>query len=217
MTTGRQSTKFELMSNLRTAKAFELLSMFGIFLISLFVVGLAIGLMIVWSVFGRATARQNRLDALKDATRFGGVVSAQRLLVIRAIDDEASLVLALGAIFNYLTARSIALVAILFMLSIPILQMPIISSWISLWALRVLLLGFLAFTIMLLGAFMVSRSVHGRELAVSPIECQMNTQSAPDAIRLSGVITLVSHKYVKSLRHGIYEHDNCAKAISDWV
>jgi len=45
----------------------------------------------------------------------------------------------------------------------------------------------------------------------------MNTQSAPDAIRLSGVITLVSHKYVKSLRHGIYEHDNCAKAISDWV
>jgi hypothetical protein len=64
---------------------------------------------------------------------------------------------------------------------------------------------------------MVSRMVHGRELAISPMECQINTQSAPDATDLSQVVTLVSRKYVKSLRHGIYEHENCASAISDWV
>src|SRR5215468_3698875 len=49
----------------------------------------------------RSTARQTQLNALKDATQLGERVSAKRLLVIRAIDDEASLVLALGAIFNY--------------------------------------------------------------------------------------------------------------------
>ena len=69
--------------------------MFGIFSIFLFVVELATSLMITWVVFGRATVRQNQLDALKEVTRLG-VVSAQRLLVIRAIDDEASLVLALA-------------------------------------------------------------------------------------------------------------------------
>jgi hypothetical protein len=178
----------------------------------------AIGLMVPWVVFGRATARQNQLDALKEATRLGE--SPQRLLVIRAIDDEASLALALGAIFNYLTARSIAfLYLFLFsLLSFVVLHPGIISRFLwELWALRALGEGFFALTIMLLGALIVSRSVHGRELAVSPIECQINTQSAPDADDLSKVITLVSHRDVKSLRHGIYEHENCAKAISDWV
>src|SRR5215471_5001237 len=42
----------------------------------------------------RSTARQTQLNALKDATQLGERVSAKRLLVIRAIDDEASLVLA---------------------------------------------------------------------------------------------------------------------------
>jgi hypothetical protein len=64
---------------------------------------------------------------------------------------------------------------------------------------------------------MLARSVHGRELAVSPLECQINTQSTPDAKGLSQIITLVRRTYVKSLRHGIYDHEDCAKTISDWV
>jgi hypothetical protein len=181
----------------------------------------AIGLMVPWVVFGSATARQNQLDALKEATRLGKVVSAQRLLVIRAIDDEASLAMALGAIFNYLTARSIAfLFSLLFTLVTFLILHPGTSRYlwdIPLWAFRALGEGFFALTIMLLGALIVSRAVHGRELAVSPIECQINTQSVPDADDLSKVITLVSHQNVETLRHGIYEHENCAKAISDWV
>jgi len=74
-----------------------------------------------------------------------------------------------------------------------------------------------AFIIALFGALAVSRSVHGRELAKSPMECQINTQSVPDAVDLSQITTLVWHKYIKTLRHKVYEHDNCAKAISDWV
>ena len=49
------------------------------------------------------------------------------------------------------------------------------------------------------------------------MECQINTQSTPDAKGLSEIITLVRRTYVKSLRHGIYDHEDCAKTISDWV
>ena len=66
-----------------------------------------------WWIVRRAPARQKQLEALKNATRLGEIVSAQRLLVIRAIDDEASLTLALGAIVNYVTARFITYVLLL--------------------------------------------------------------------------------------------------------
>jgi hypothetical protein len=48
-------------------------------------------------------------------------------------------------------------------------------------------------------------------------ELQINTQSAPDAVGLSKIVTLARRAYVKSLRHGIYDHEDCAKTISDWV
>ena len=46
---------------------------------------------------------------------------------------------------------------------------------------------------------------------------QINTQSTPDAKGLLETITLVSQTHVKSLRHGIYDHEDCAKTISDWA
>jgi hypothetical protein len=79
-----------------------------------------------------------------------------------------------------------------------------------------LIYGCSAFAMVLFGMLMVARSAHGRELAVSPMECQINTQSTPDATGTK-IITLVRHTYVKSLRHGIYDHEDCAKTISDWV
>jgi pimeloyl-ACP methyl ester carboxylesterase len=174
-----------------------------------------------WWIVRRASARQNKLDALKNATRLSELGSAQRLLVIRAIDDEASLTLALGAILNYVAARSITFV----LLSYFVLMMPVtllvvdkqLVSWLPEKALRLVFLGCVFLTPMLFGMLLVSRSVHGRELAVSPMECQINTQSAPDAKGLSEIITLVRRSYVKSLRHGIYDHEDCAKTISDWV
>ena len=165
-----------------------------------------------WWIVWRVTARQNKIDALKDATRLG--VSAQRLLVIRAIDDEASLALALGTISNYLAARLITYVLFLAIILTPIL---LYTRWFPNWAYAAMLAGFIVLSITLAGVLVLSRLVHGHEIAVSPLECQINTQSVPDAVNLSQVVTLVSNSYLKSLRHGIYEHENCAKAISDWV
>jgi hypothetical protein len=200
---------------------------FSASLIFLAAVVLPITLMGWYWIEKRATARQTQVEALSGATRIGEAVAPQRLLVIRAIDDEASLILALGAILNYITVKSITLVY--WIISTLALIVPILWLIVFLvtqrspgdhppsWWRDVAALFCSAFIIALFGALAVSRSVHGRELAKSPMECQINTQSTPDAVDLSQIVTLVWHKYIETLRHRIYEHDDCAKAISDWV
>jgi hypothetical protein len=85
------------------------------------------------------------------------------------------------------------------------------------WYERVGQLGIAALILALSGLLAVARTVHGKELAVSPLECQINTQSTPDAVGLSKTVTLVGHPFVQSLRHSIYDHEECARVISDWV
>jgi hypothetical protein len=100
---------------------------------------------------------------------------------------------------------------------VPLFWPIFFSSLTFFWYFDVAQLICSAVIITLLGVFAVSRLVHGQELAKSPMECQINTQSTPDAKGLSEIITLVRRTYVKSLRHGIYDHKDCPKAISDWV
>jgi hypothetical protein len=173
----------------------------------------------------RATARQNQKEALTDATRLGEAVAPQRLLVIRAIDDEASLILAFGTIISYLTTRFIMITYwIMVTLAFTVLplwviirlfaqRLPHFPSWYE----DVAALFCSAVIITLFSVLAVARLVHGLELARSPMECQINTQSTPDAKGLSEIVTLVRRTYVKSLRHGIYDHEDCAKTISGWV
>lgn len=181
----------------------------------------------------RATRRrQNHVEVLRTATRLGEILSAQaqRLLIIRAIDDEASLGLAFGTIVNSFITRAIRYIR-------WIIFGPISAILLSVFVIRYFKLSFedvdmlkkqdwyegaiqvacSALILFLFGLLSVARSAHGRELARSPMECQINTQSAPDAKGLSEIITLVRHTYVKELRHGIYDHEDCAKAISVWV
>jgi hypothetical protein len=167
--------------------------------------------------------RQNRVEALRTATRLGEIVSAQaqRLLIIRAIADEASLGLAFGTIVNYVIARAIQYLRwIVFAPLSPILIVLVLAYFGTeeeAWYQDATLLGCSALILILFGLVSVARTAHGRELGVSPMECQINTQSTPDAKGLSEIITLVRRTYAKSLRHGIYDHEDCAKVISDWV
>jgi hypothetical protein len=191
----------------------------------------------------RAAARQNKVEALSDATRLGEIAPSQRLLIIRAIDDEASLVLAFGTIANYLTTRMITYVWFIIVWVIIVIGSILIPALLSLllvgweeakwsgsaidwvaslvrdwaWYRDLILLICSGLMFFLIGWLMAWRSVHGRELALSPMECQINTQSTPDAVSLSKIVTLVRRTYVKSLRHGIYDHEDCAKAIADWA
>jgi hypothetical protein len=183
----------------------------------------------------RASARQKKVRALSDATRSSEIaLHNARLLIIRAVDDEASLSLAVGTIGNYLTGRAIVylfyivgflpgIVLVVFVTQAQIRELLGWKvSWIGvsgtvdwLWTTIISVCSLLIF--ILIGVLMAARSVHGRELALSPMECQINTQSTPDAIGLSKVATLVRCTFVKSLRHGIYDHEDCAKVIADWV
>jgi hypothetical protein len=191
----------------------------------------------------QGTARQEQVNALKDATQLGELVSvsAKRLLVIRAIDDEASLALAVGTILSYVTTRFVTYVYILLaLLTAPSLISRIVTPAVGLLAFYVPSLWpswtwlyetdlsislnspaifkiYVASIALLVGLFMIARTVHGIELARSPMECQINTNSTPDAIGLSKIVTLVRRTYVRSMRHGIYDHEDCAKTIANWV
>ena len=176
----------------------------------------------LWWQHGRAPARQRHIDDLNDATRLGEVVSAQaqRLLIIRAIDDEASLTLALGTILGYATTAIIVAICTIISFTfthLNIKSFQLITSFLE-WKIVTLAAYIISVLILsLFGILMLSRAVHGRELAWSPMECQISTHSTPDAIGLSKIVTLVRRTYVKSLRHGIYEHEDCVKTISNWV
>ena len=122
--------------------------------------------------------------------------------------------MALGTILNYLAAWSIPIAFWLYLgmdiLGFVFYLVAILGLrhlfWLPCWR-----QDYLVLIIILFGLLMVSRSVHGHELAVSPMECQINTQSTPDAVGLSKIITLVWRTYVKSLRHKIYDHEDCLK------
>jgi hypothetical protein len=169
--------------------------------------------------------RKNHVEGLRAATRLGEIVSAQaqRLLIIRAIDDEASLGLAFGTIVNYVVTRAITYVRwtllapmslLLMLILIHVFRIPFLEE---LWYEDAFYVGCSALLLIMFGLLSAARSAHGYELARSPMELQINTQSAPDARGLSQIVTLVRRTYVKSLRHGIYDHEDCAKTISDWV
>jgi len=189
---------------------------------------------ISWYLFSKRADRRrhNNVEALRTATRLGEIVSAQaqRLLIIRAIDDEASLVLAFSTIVNSFITRAIRYIRWVIFGPISAILLSLIVIWYfklsfeekdmlkrQEWyedAIQVVCCALILFLFALLS---VARSAHGRELARSPMECQINTQSTPDAKGLSEISTLASQTHVKSLRHGIYDHEDCAKTISDWA
>ena len=115
-----------------------------------------------------------------DATRLGEIVApqAQRLLIIRAIDDEASLVLALGTIGSYVTSKAIKLVFRgWFWIFVIIIIVAIFIAAFKGKETETSKVVWSALILILLGLYSVARAAHGRELARSPMECQINTHS----------------------------------------
>ena len=186
-----------------------------------------------WYFFSkRATRRrENHVEILRTVTRLGEIVSAQaqRVLIIRAIDDEASLTLALSTIANFFITRAIRYIRWIVFGPVGAILLSVIVTryFVSLgqedslkqigWYEDAIQVGFCALILFLFGLLSVARSAHGRELARSPMELQINTQSAPDAKGLSEIVTLVRRTHAKSLRHGIYDHEDCAKTIAAWA
>jgi len=174
----------------------------------------------LWWFARRAILRQYKVKRLSDATRIFDMTLSQsrRSLVIRAVDDEASLILAVDAALNYLISRLLTYTFFLFVvgfvaalwLSVGIfagvpdsrsINHSLLDSiwWRAIAWTSIILVTSIPAGILLLIMLALSRSVHGRELAVSPMDCQINTQSTPDADSLSKTVTLVRRTYTKSL------------------
>ena len=136
-----------------------------------------------WIASERCRRRNDNL--IKATTTLRPDQSHGDALILRAVDDEASLALALGTIANLLSARLMAITLLLYLLMMVAAKMllwisPAIWSTlkystyapISLLAIEVLLVTFLL--------ALVSRGVFGRELIWQAPGTQMNVQSVPD-------------------------------------
>jgi hypothetical protein len=179
------------------------------------------------------TRRKEIVQRLVAATRLD-CDNVRKLLIVRAIDDEASLTLAFGAILNRLVPAAIVVMYWAFIYWWVVCWYYFLSNlWKSgipkqfeelqaMWLMATFsTLDWLALLSAIAGAlfvaFVLGRSVYGREMAMAPLECQINTQSVPDGSDLSKVVTLVSADRVRGLRHGIYDLDDCAPTIAQWA
>jgi hypothetical protein len=154
--------------------------------------------------------------------------AASRMLVIRGVDDEASLSLAAGSIGSRLSyVGLVGVIPLIFLILVIILGLRLPAAWVPEW-LPPLLIAMCVF-----GAWMffilpgVFKSVFGREFLVRALVCDIAVDSVPDALDRVEVITLppvdperISQKrflVVEQLRHGIYSHPSCVYQIVRWL
>jgi hypothetical protein len=164
-----------------------------------------------------------------------------RMLVIRGIDDEASLSLAAGSIGSRLSY--LMLVGLL-----PVACWAILGSMIAGAAIPILapsesLLGpVIAISAASAGIFLllpgVFKSVFGREFLLNGLTCDIAADSVPDTLYGVQAITLPLTEEAPNagstdrtdkvllknwadsilrLQHGIYNHPECVKAIVEWL
>jgi len=172
--------------------------------------------------------------------------AASRMLVIRGVDDEASLSLAAGSIGSRLSY--LVLVGAIPALVTMAMFLFFLSELFE-WAVNVLLgimmlcsyLGALIF-FFVPGVF---KSFFGREFLVNALVCDISVDSAPDTVGQVEVITLRPVEVVRKnfsiptdpqrleeipnfmgmpfsksswhLRHGIYNHPDCVDEIVRWL
>jgi hypothetical protein len=166
------------------------------------------------------------------------------MLILRAIDDEASLVLASGAIGNRLSLFASYLIFRLLIYAVLLIFAPYLISALAIWAVKggsldnafVFLNGFLHFpenyltilnngmvpTVFLCLALIFSsaafKCVYGREFLFESMALTINAQSSPD---LAGprvmALTFTGNRRKNAFRHYIYDDPRCAAAIVTWM
>jgi hypothetical protein len=184
------------------------------------------------------------MDELVGLTALSPSIRKNPLLVLRAIDDEAALSFAAAAIGNRLSRLlqwlsykiwvwlpiSLVVFAVV-LIAAPALMtqflQPIFDfsfDWAPVFA-RGLILAFFAF-LFLPGAF---NSAYGRELFLIFQGCEINSQSTPDSIERrsefqsmptswGSVVTLLKSEEAQGrLRHGLYDHPQCAEQLASWL
>jgi hypothetical protein len=177
----------------------------------------------LWMTSERCQARKANL--IQATTNLRNDQSHGDALILRAIDDEASLALSFGTIANLFSAQLMSISTLL--LLVLVLGDSAASSLMSGYRISdtqffaiypIMVLAVLTLILTSLLAF-VSRGVFGRELIYQPPGTQMNVQSVPDFIRSAEIRTLLrgDRSVFFALRHGIHSHPLVGEVVADWI
>ena len=147
------------------------------------------------------------------------------ILILRAIDDEASLAISAGTITNLVSVLSMSILTLLLIVLtvggaeaarwIPGYK----HSYVDLVTVPAIMV-FLLFTLMItLLSAVLSRGVYGWELITNAPGIQMNVQGVPDFIHSAEIRTLLrgNRGFFFALRHGIYCHPDASSVVAHWI
>ena len=179
--------------------------------------GFVAGLIIAWWLsFIFINGWRDRPRKIKQAAAYDTRgASTPRVLVIRGVDDEASLFLAAGAIgsrLSYIVLFSVIpwiVVAAGVLMAISLIDKRM--DWLLKMVVLVCALGALVF-LMLPGLF---KSAFGKEFLIGAMRCDIAANSVPDTSQRVEAITLAPA--TGSPRHQIYNHPQCVSEIVGWL
>jgi hypothetical protein len=165
---------------------------------------------------------RSRAHDVQDAAAYPPVgESGPRMLVIRGVDDEASLTLAAGAIGSRLSSLVLRIVIPgFYVFTIFLLA---VLDWSGIWkeGAELLLLAVLygcafgALACLFLPG--LCKSAFGREFLSAAFVCETAADSAPDTSARIDSVTLSPIRAGRGLRHCIYEHPACVDEIVRWI
>jgi hypothetical protein len=171
---------------------------------------------------------------IAEAAHYGPVASRSRMLVIRGVDDEASLFLAAGSIgsrLSYLVLLGVlpAVYLLILLFTVPALLLLTKGLPLVIAAVSDISFGALLFLV-LPGLF---KSSFGREFLVNSLACDIAADSVPDTVDRVEAVTLPSEEPpsppseeppsllelppLLQLRHRIYNHPACVDEIVRWL
>lgn len=147
---------------------------------------------------------------------------SKRILVLRGLDDEASLVLAAGAIGTRMVhaVRNLNLL-FLHMLIWIVIPVSIISQIIGLTNDAMLSIAIFAASALILSAGLfwiigeLTRTVFGRDMFLRALATDVNSHSAPDTFYETSIRTLFPQ--TRKMRHQLYDHPEAPQVIASWV
>jgi hypothetical protein len=177
----------------------------------------------VWMASERCRHRNDKL--IQATTNLRNNQSHGDVLILRAVDDEASLALAFGTIANLLSARVMSISALL--LPVMFIGELLASLFLPDYDFSPTQRSIIAPTIFSTGAIflvtsllaLVSRGAFGRELIYRPPGTQIDVQSVPDFVRSAKIRTLLreDRRAFFGLRHGIYSHLSASDVVANWI
>jgi Alpha/beta hydrolase family len=173
---------------------------------------------------GDRSTWQLKPHLLAEATAWDARLLADRLLVLRGIDDEAALSLASGAVANRLlrflyglaTGRAVVVIAILYSF---VSQLEKNLGGTPHFDNLFFVLFFVAPFVTAVACLVlpsIFRTVFGRELMFGATRCDAFYDSAPDA-DLAKVITVRDPRDTERMNHSIHRNPEVPVVVADWI